>query len=92
MVPEQIELYAASDEVELTVHRDEDGFLMYFWLSSGIASISYRPEQFMDLLDLLSAYKEEEIDPPKTPNYMKLSATIFLITLVGAILFMLISS
>lgn len=93
MTPHEIELYTTSnDEVQLSVHRDEDGFVTAFWLTSGIASISYSPEQFEDLMEMLVAYKEEEMDAPKTPNPLKIAATILLIALVGALLFILLGT
>lgn len=63
MTPSEIETFHGNEtQIALAVHHFEEPMSPTFWVHSGIAAFQVNEDELRELADLLTSYKEEELD------------------------------
>lgn len=87
MLPIEIEKYISDETgVGLEVHYMEGDVEPRYWIRSGIAALQMTTEELCDLAELLSSYKNEEIDMKVSKPYYKAAATTLLVAIAALVI------
>lgn len=87
MTPSEIETYHGNEtQVALEIHHFDEQTPPTYWLRSGVAAFQASELELRELIDLLTSYKEEELDFALPKNRVKQVIALAMLTLVVGLL------
>jgi hypothetical protein len=84
-MPQHVDVFT-SGEVGLEVHFLSEVDVRY-WITSGLASIEVKEDDFGELINILKAYEKEELKPSKVKGwFFRLFSGLVVVAIVGFVI------